>query len=921
MKRKLLFTALMVTGLAGNLCLADSSQEYLEKAKAHMEKSDYKAAVIELRNSLQEDKNNAAARLMLARAYQKTNNPLGAEKELRKVRKLGVDRSAWARPMGEIFLQLGQPQKILDEVKVEPRDSDTLKADLLALRGIAHFLTGDSQQGAEDLEQALTLEPGHAKANLYLATVYEKMPGKSGEVSPHLEAALKAAPDDDNIWLAQARWLLKNREYEKADEALDKALELNSQNFMARIVQANLDLNLGRKQAAEEHIEFLAGKNANNPLVAFLNGKQAFLEKDFGNAESLLLEAVTKMPKHPESNMLLGMLKFRSKDWQQAVLYLERAHLAIPTHNHITNMLGQAYLKGLGQPQKAIELWETALKNSPGDPQVMVRLANAYMGLEDYDKANELMQQAIEINPEVKGLHAGLALVQLQQGEMEKAVAELQTATEDSENLAMADLLLVSAYLKDENPQKAESTARELAEKFPDNALAQNMLGAVLMMKQEMDEASEYFKKARKLDKDYMMPKINLARVENFRGNTDKAMGYLKEANRAAPDSTTPMLALAEMYRRQQNKADAREWLEKAWNADKSAQTAKGIINFYLAEGKILEAMATANELVAAKPDSGSSYYLVGITQSANNNSSSAITNFRKAVQLDPKDSRYYLALEAELIKTGELEEAMQVVEELQSVYPDSQKFKAEKIGLMIRNKQWDEAIPLAVKLRDDNPESFVGYNLEGDARYAAGDDEGSRTAYKKALELGAGSKVAVRLAQIEAAGGNQEEAVKTLEKFVENSESDVDARFYLASFYQQMGRDDDALKTYREVLDKRPKHVLALNNTAWLLMEKGDAKAVDYADQAAATGVKAASVLDTIGWVYTQFDDARKGLGYLQDAMSAKSDFDAAKYHAAVAYHKLGRKNEAKSLLEEVVKSDAEFDGKQEAVALLKEL
>ncbi|HEV7816416.1 MAG TPA: tetratricopeptide repeat protein [Janthinobacterium sp.] len=79
----------------------------MAEARSYHQKGEEKAAIIQLKNVLQRETNNAAARLLLGEVYLDTGDALSAEKELRKAQTLGVPAARLMPPLGKAMLLLG----------------------------------------------------------------------------------------------------------------------------------------------------------------------------------------------------------------------------------------------------------------------------------------------------------------------------------------------------------------------------------------------------------------------------------------------------------------------------------------------------------------------------------------------------------------------------------------------------------------------------------------------------------------------------------------------------------------------------------------------------------------------------------------------------------------------------------------------
>jgi Tfp pilus assembly protein PilF len=84
--RSLCVTILLYTGIV----LAMTSEDYLREAENYLAKGEIQAAVIQLKNALQQDPDNVRARLRLGKIYLRAGQGRAAEKELSQARKLGA---------------------------------------------------------------------------------------------------------------------------------------------------------------------------------------------------------------------------------------------------------------------------------------------------------------------------------------------------------------------------------------------------------------------------------------------------------------------------------------------------------------------------------------------------------------------------------------------------------------------------------------------------------------------------------------------------------------------------------------------------------------------------------------------------------------------------------------------------------------
>ncbi len=82
----------------------------IASARDYMAKNDYKAAVIQVKNALQDNPELPEARYLLGQALLRTGDPVGAETELRKARSLSYPDDKVVPPLAQAMLMQGSQE-------------------------------------------------------------------------------------------------------------------------------------------------------------------------------------------------------------------------------------------------------------------------------------------------------------------------------------------------------------------------------------------------------------------------------------------------------------------------------------------------------------------------------------------------------------------------------------------------------------------------------------------------------------------------------------------------------------------------------------------------------------------------------------------------------------------------------------------
>jgi Flp pilus assembly protein TadD len=127
-----------------------------------------------------------------------------------------------------------------------------------------------------------------------------------------------------------------------------------------------------------------------------------------------------------------------------------------------------------------------------------------------------------------------------------------------------------------------------------------------------------------------------------------------------------------------------------------------------------------------------------------------------------------------------------------------------------------------------------------------------------------------------------------------------------LAQQSQVRGNVADAKAGYRKVLELEPENATALNNLAWMLTEEGDAKGLEYAEQAHRLAPFSPGVLDTLGVAVLKSGDAKRGVTLLRMASTLGPAQPDIRLHLAKALIASGDKVAARKELDELAKLDS---------------
>jgi tetratricopeptide (TPR) repeat protein len=158
---------------------------------------------------------------------------------------------------------------------------------------------------------------------------------------------------------------------------------------------------------------------------------------------------------------------------------------------------------------------------------------------------------------------------------------------------------------------------------------------------------------------------------------------------------------------------------------------------------------------------------------------------------------------------------------------------------------------------------------------------------------------------------GARDRAFGILEPTAKAHPKDTATQFALADMYNDAGRDTDAERTIRQLLDLEPANADALNYLGYLLAERGRSldEAVRLVQKALAADPGNPSYLDSLGWAHYQRGDTAEAEKYLSPAAEKLPRNSIVQDHFGDVLARRGRWIEAIAAWMRALDGDGEID------------
>jgi len=542
---RILFVSAFVSLLILQAPLFADSRD-VEQAQQAAANGEVKAAIIQLKNVLQQDPENAQARLALGRIYLQFGDAASAEKELRRAQQLGTSVSE----VGELLLDAYLAQAKFDDIarylQKNNAENNSLQATFKAFDGFVQLSRKANNEAKVLFEQAIALDEGNSRAVLGLASYHVSVADDKAAIDLLSDFNQRVA-DDEKILALRAELYRKQGQLAEAEADFNRVLEINANHHKARLGLAFVQVTQKQADNALATIARLPEQSANSPIVNYLKAVGYFIKNDQSRSLEYLQQVLKMVPDHLQSHLLSGVINYSQGKWQLAEDHLRRVNKSMPTNASIAKLLAATYLK-LQQPDKTVKLLKGfSLNQENQDAQLASLLGSAYLQLGENNLAQEWLSKAVEIAPDQAGMRTQLALGMLAGGNTGNAISTLQSAVDLGQDLIQTDVLLVMSHLKAGDTKKAIEVSEKLQDKYQDNPIPFNLAGLSYLADRQFDKAEQKFVRALEIDPKFEVAQLNRARNKIAAGNLAGAETHFKQILKASPENVTALLGLSQL--------------------------------------------------------------------------------------------------------------------------------------------------------------------------------------------------------------------------------------------------------------------------------------------------------------------------------------------------------------------------------------
>jgi cellulose synthase operon protein C len=885
--------------------VAQRSQEFFSNAVERLNRGEVNAAIIQLRNALQEDPENTAARLMLGRLYLQTGDVAGAEKELRRAHD-AMPSDETELLLGQALLALNRPADVVSVVGQESSDPDVRRNKIL-LRSEALLNLGRLDEAEASLNAVLRAEAMHPTANLLAARLAASR-GDLQAASEIVELVVNVAPDSVPAWLMKAQFAFARGSLGDALAAVDRVEAMAPGQPPAAILRAEILTRRGELEEAETVIRRLLEQRPNDAQATYVLANVLTARGEPAEADRLLRQVSEPMRNFPPALLLTGLVKAQLQQYAQATDLLSRYLGLVPSNRVARRVLANVQVES-GSAPAAIRTLEPLTGPTSQDLPSLQLLASAQLRAGQLDAAEATLRRIAGIGAQPFAQQA-LSFVRILE----------QPRSDEATNQRVRETLIALDELRNGRLDVALSRGEELLARFPKDPEVLNLVGGIRLIRNENEEARRLFQAALEQNPDFGGALANLDRLDFREGNQQAIENRLRDRLASNPDEDAA-LRLTEVLVRQDRKPEAEAHLLEATRAlPRAVNVRAALLALYQERGETEKAQDLARALLDLGRDG-----VPGALQAAGNyylavqQPEAAIEAFRAWVEQAPSEMNAHFLLARAYYVAGDLAGATETLVAARENGPANLSINTSLLDVYVEAGEAEAALDLA----DRVAEIDAGQGAILTARALARTDRLSEAVERldAAFSAQPSATLARELFVTRWRLGNQEEAIQALRVWVASNPDDAGNVSLLSDAYLLRGEKERAVAMLEQAVQLVPNDARVLNNLGAIRYELQRAGALEAARRAYTLAPGSPEILDTLGWILVREGEVEEGLALLREAEQGLSDNPTVRFHLAYALKAAGDAQEAKAILEALVAGSDSFAERAEAEALLAEL
>ncbi|MEL7043795.1 MAG: XrtA/PEP-CTERM system TPR-repeat protein PrsT [Pseudomonadota bacterium] len=909
-----LVCALLVSVALGACSPSLSEAELLARANEAFERGDLAAAELDIKTALQQNPENASARVLYGRLFLRKVAPDAAVDEFERALATEVQPDTLLL-MAKALIENGDTAELLsdfDAGRYAPIDDDP---EFQAALARAYLAQEEGEKAAQTLAGIVIENNDYVDVSRAVYALIVE--GDADTAETMLQMVTARSPANAQAWSTRGVVAASRDRLEEAEDYFAQAAAANPFRLGDRLQLASAQIRLGKGDAADADLKTLSKLIPRSPQVNFLRGQLLFDKGEYKSASDAFSLVLSVNPNHvgalmysANASALMGNLATAESLYTE---FLAR----VPNNVEARLRLAEVYRR-LGDASKTEALARRILGVEADNERALALLAASLSAQGQHAESAQTFEELASLLPDSPAVLVAAGSERVAAGEGAVGITQLQEAVVRMPESDSARERLIDALFAVGDLEEALSAANAYAEQFPESARPHLYLGRLSLQQEEQDEAKAQFEKALALDPGNVAANRSLAALAFLGQDTALAIQYLRAAIEANPEDVQTYMSLAVLLEQTGDSDGMVRTLGDAIDADPNAVEPRlALARYGLAQKTPGKSITLLSEIEGENLDDARIQELLARAYMAVDDPGAALLRAERLLSQSPENPQVLQVVAFVERANGRDDEALEHLETLLTIQPDAHRGRLQLIDLLYARREFARVREEIGKLPEDvqsNPPVLI---LRGRLSLLDGNFVEAEQALTEAFEQAPGQTNLVLLVAAKWAQDKREESIAMLSDWLEDQPEDSAVRGELASRYLQDERTEDAATEYRRILDAQPDNVIALNNLGWLLRKSDNSAALAYIEKAAKLAPDSGQVTDTHAMIVLESGDTDTALALSAKALDAIPGDPAIQLNRARILLKVGRTREARVVLQDIM-AGPESDAQKEARLLI---
>ena len=447
-------------------------------------------------------------------------------------------------------------------------------------------------EAKKSIEELLIENIEDLDANIYLNT-YLIGQNRLNEAQENIDGLIEKYPNNSELYFLQGLLYLKRPEtsdmsyrknskyyYDSGVEAIQRAIELDKDNYKAYNALGVALMSAGNQEKAEEAFK-TALKIKQDYATGYDNlGTLYYQQGNYQTAEARFYEAIARNPYCYTAHYHLARLNAKNGEYTNALSYVEKTLLINPKFAHAYNLAGEIYAKQQNDAA-AIVNFRKAIELTPEYTTPYLNLAKIYENRSDNEFALESLKTIAGMDKNTDAICLKIADLELAKGNFTLAEKYYSAVKDDSEYKDEAIKGLTETYWLE---------AQELINKAQTGASQNKLYEAREKLIAAINTSPS--------DIELRLAKLKLDKLLNSQLSDKECEDIIN----STPQTIAEYVVKGEVYSLQGEYISAKEEFEKALDIAKNVTEYKYLAEYFTFAKNYQLALATLNKAELLAP-------------------------------------------------------------------------------------------------------------------------------------------------------------------------------------------------------------------------------------------------------------------------------------------------------------------------------